>query len=139
MKKPVYFAKVIWGALCVAVLVVTLYNFEPNTDMGDRVMVGMLAVMALLTIPSGLVAWFCFMAALTLWSSLAGQVIDCCTETSVLPDASAWALLLFSWLVVFAAGYWQWFWLFPRLTANVRRSDKHAGPLARDAGAVPGE
>ena len=116
MGRPMYVAKVIWGALCVSVLIVTLYNYEPNTDAGDMVMVAMLTAMTVLSFPSGLIAFFGVMAILFLLISIFNAIINCCPEASVLPAATDWVLLVFLWLITFVAGYFQWFWLLPRLS-----------------------
>ena len=124
-----YIAKVIWGVLCVTVFVVAALSYEPNTDAGDMVLVAMITIMAVLSFPSGMIAWFGFMAVLLLLFSILDMFVSCCPRTSILPAASEWTLFVLSWLVAFVAGYVQWFWLLPRLRekSKVPKRVAHGG------------
>lgn len=118
--------KTIYGTLQVAVLVLTLYTFKPDSpDMPDDLRtIGFLFLMALLSFPVSIVA-----APLAFGLSFAIVGAFCLvaglfTDIKNLSPFPANAFIFLAWLGMFCAGYLQWFW-FPRWS-NDKRLRKNA-------------
>jgi hypothetical protein len=113
--------KIIYGTLQVAVLVLTLYTFKPDSpDMRDDLRtIGFLLLMALLSFPVSIVA-----APLAFGLSFAIVGAFCLvaglfTDIKNLSPFPANALIFLAWLGMFYGGYLQWFW-FPRRSNDKR-------------------
>jgi len=113
--------KTIYGTLQVAVLVLTLYTFKPDSpDMPDDLRtIGFLFLMALLSFPVSIAAAplafglsFAIVAAFCLVAGLF-------TDIKNLSPFPASAFIFLAWLGMFYAGYLQWFW-FPSWSNDKR-------------------
>lgn len=110
MKNITLFFKVAWTVLCVIVLMATLYFFDgkPNSDADTLLAYGMLV----LSFPMGLLVVLLLGAV----GHLAYMVFGYVATVSYLS-------IIFSWSVMFAAGYLQWFVLLPSLLRRLRARD----------------
>ena len=113
--------KIIYGVLQVAVLVLTLYTFKPDSSgmPDDLRTIGFFFLMSLLSFPVSIVA-----APLAFALSFAVVAAFCLvaglfTDIKNLSPFPAFTFVFLAWLGVFYAGYLQWFW-FPRWS-NDRR------------------
>jgi hypothetical protein len=107
-----------WIVLAVLVLTATLYFFDgkPNSDADTLLAYGML----ILAFPVSLVV--AFVAGLVGWAAY--EVLGVIVPVTYLT-------ILFGWLIVFVAGYWQWFVLLPRVISTLRA--RRAGLKARSS------
>ncbi len=114
--------KIIYGILQVALLVLALYTFKPESgDSGDGlVTMGLFLLMALLSFPvsivSALLSIYLSVAIVAILYFLVGRFID----VSGLSPLAESAGIFLAWLGIFYSGYLQWFW-FPQW------SDKRLG------------
>lgn len=97
--------KALWLLCCVFVLGVTLYRYVPNSgsDIGIFLVYGML----FLAFPVGLLIAAIFALLAMLQENWGMPLLDLI--------GSNYVGFCVMWLAFFAAGYWQWFVLVPRL------------------------
>ena len=107
--KFVKILKWVWVALCVAVLVVTVCHYDSSrqNDIGIFTIWSML----ILTFPMGHVSSTLIALFLEIKFWITGQW----SEDSLL-------LLITAWLIMFAAGYWQWVYLIPWLVKRYKKN-----------------
>lgn len=107
--KSALFSALRWGWIVLAVLVLaaTLYFFDgkPNSDADTLLAYGMLT----LAFPVSLVV--AFLAGLIGWA--ANEAFGVIVPVTYLT-------IFVGWLVVFVAGYWQWFVFLPRVLLALR-------------------
>ena len=120
--------KTIYGTLQVAVLVLTLYTFKPDSpDMPDDLRtIAFLVLMGLLSFPISIIAAplafglsFIIVGAFCL---VAGQFTDI-RNLSTFPEI---AFIFLAWLGMFYAGYLQWFWFGRWSDRRLRANGKTA-------------
>lgn len=101
--------KIVWIALCVVVLATTLAKFDqrPDSDIADLLLWGMLA----LTVPSGILAMLLYAGFAYALHSIFAITLS-----------TTYSTLTVIWLLFFAVGYVQWFYLLPRMVARMRRN-----------------
>lgn len=102
------YLKIAWICAAIAVLLTTLYFFngKPNSDIEVFLTWGMLV----LSFPIGIVCALIF-AGLTY----------CLYNLASVTISTTYIWILFSWVVFFVAGYWQWFFLLPMLNRKIRK------------------
>ena len=96
-----------WIVLAVLVLAATLYFFDgkPNSDADTLLAYGMLT----LAFPVSLVV--AFLAGIVGWAAY---------EAFGFIVPITYLTIFLGWLIVFVAGYWQWFVLLPRALLALR-------------------
>ncbi len=103
--------KIIYGALQVSVLVITILTFKPDSPHlhDDLTTLGLLFLMVLMSLPISFVAApISFGLSFIIvggFSFIVGQF----TNIRNLSSFPATAFIILSWLGIFYAGYWQWF------------------------------
>ena len=103
--------KIGWVFLCVVVLLITLYKFDhrPDSDISDYLIWSMLVLSA----PSGVLV-------LLLNASLAYVLYN--YLSIIIP--TTYLTLGVTWLLFFLIGYFQWFYLLPRVAERSGLSKK---------------
>ena len=103
--------KIVWIALCIVVLVVTLAKFDhrPDSDIADFLVWGMLV----LSVPSGILV-------ILLYAGLAYVLHN----TFAITVSTTYLTLSVIWLLFFIVGYAQWFYLLPRMITKMRVKQK---------------
>jgi len=108
VSKWLLFFRVLWIGVSILVLALSLYKFDgkPNSDIGIFLAWSML--------------FLGFPISFLVAAILAGLsfVVEMATSS---PLPTSYWLLAFSWLCLFAAGYWQWFVILPRLLERLRK------------------
>ncbi|MBK6289664.1 MAG: hypothetical protein IPJ33_01715 [Gammaproteobacteria bacterium] len=99
------FFKAVWSMCCLAVLALTLWSYTPssNSDIG----IFLVGAMTALAFPLSLVVSGTITLLVMASERLSVPYLD------VVESGYTGFVLL--WMFYFAAGYWQWFWLVPRL------------------------
>lgn len=121
--------KIIYGILQVALLVLAVYTFKPESgDSGDDlVTMGLFLLMALLSFPISIIAAplsvYLSVAVVAILYFLIGRFMD----VSGLSHLAESAGIFLAWLGIFYCGYLQWFW-FPKW------SDKRLGITRKPLG-----
>ncbi len=99
--------KVLWIALCIVVLCITLYFYDgkPNSDISDF----LVWTMVLLTFPLGLVIGL-----------LIGWISFLLYESTGVMSSVSYGMLFIAWLIFFIVGYLQWFKMIPLLIQKIK-------------------
>jgi len=118
--KASFVTKTVYIVLGVAILMQAYYRLDPNSDLGDIVWMETTALMVLLSFPSGIIALLCALAVTFLVIAILGWGIIYFAEMSSIPNLAMWLAISLQWLAILAAGYFQWFWLVPRLYRKIR-------------------
>jgi hypothetical protein len=111
--------KSVYGALAVAVLASGFYHLDIDNDLGFIPFFLWVGAMVLLSFPIGIIS-------VPLSLLLSFGVVYVLTAIFGYPFdgtmlAGAWfgLFIIIAWLLMFAAGYWQWFKLIPKLDGRV--------------------
>jgi small-conductance mechanosensitive channel len=107
--------KLLWIALCIVVLCITLYFYDgkPNSDISDF----LVWTMVLLTFPLGLIV-----------SLLIGWISFLLYESTEVVTSVSYGMLFLVWLVYFIVGYFQWFKMTPAFSQKLRSRNRPGFP-----------
>ena len=103
-------ARLFWIIACIAVLIITIFRYSPLPK--NDVDVFMAWSMLILTFPAGYVCSFLMGLFYEVYYRIFGQLANEYIST-----------LVGIWLVLFAAGYWQWFYLLPSLVKRFKKQE----------------